>query len=224
MRARVATAVLIILAALVTVAVVGPGVGGAAEPSASPSPSMSPSATPTPEITPAPAATVKWARNWRRIAVSKWKTWNRARVCLGMAKHPFASPQPSRSASKAVWAAAGAKWKHMVRKGGGVRTYQSRTRALVRRMTHPGGSGAARWMPLARLAGWPKSCLPHLTYIIARESGGNPRAKNPASTASGLLQFLSSWWRGKWNPFDPYQSLRHGYKAWRQVGWQPWAL
>lgn len=29
-------------------------------------------------------------------------------------------------------------------------------------------------------------------YIISRESGGNPRAKNKYSTASGLFQFLTS--------------------------------
>jgi muramidase (phage lysozyme) len=60
--------------------------------------------------------------------------------------------------------------------------------------------------------------------IIDRESGGNPLAKNPTSTASGLLQFLSSWWSGRWDPFDAYQNLHHGYDAWRQVRFQPWAL
>lgn len=32
--------------------------------------------------------------------------------------------------------------------------------------------------------------------IIARESGGNPRAKNPSSTASGLYQFLDGTFVG----------------------------
>ena len=86
------------------------------------------------------------------------------------------------------------------------------------------GNGVGRWVRLARYAGWPWPQVPQLVYVIHRESGGNPCAKNPTSTASGLLQFLSGWWAGKWNPMDPYQNLRHGYLAWRQVGWQPWSL
>jgi hypothetical protein len=81
-----------------------------------------------------------------------------------------------------------------------------------------------RWIGCARWAGWGWGELPMLCYVIDRESGGNPSAQNPASSASGLLQFLSGWWAGKWNPMDPYQNLRHGYLAWRQVGWQPWSL
>jgi hypothetical protein len=61
-------------------------------------------------------------------------------------------------------------------------------------------------------------------YVIDRESGGNPSAKNPTSTASGLLQFLSDWWSGRWNPFNAALNLHHGYRAWREVGWQPWNL
>ena len=86
------------------------------------------------------------------------------------------------------------------------------------------GSNTGRWVRLARCVGWPWRQMPTLMLVIHRESGGNPRAKNPASTASGLLQFLSSWWYGKWNPFNPRVNLRHGYRAWREGGWQPWAL
>lgn len=60
--------------------------------------------------------------------------------------------------------------------------------------------------------------------VIHRESGGNPNAKNPVSTASGLMQFLSGWWAGKWDPFDPRQNLSHGWKAVRDGGWSPWSL
>jgi hypothetical protein len=81
-----------------------------------------------------------------------------------------------------------------------------------------------RWIGCARWAGWGWGELPMLCYVIDRESGGNPSAKNPTSSASGLLQFLSGWWAGRWDPMDPYQNLRHGYKAWCQVGWQPWSL
>ena len=81
-----------------------------------------------------------------------------------------------------------------------------------------------RWVWLARRVGWPKSAIDQLMHIIARESTGNPRAKNPVSTASGLLQFLSDWWYGKWNPFNPRSCLRHGYLAWKSLGFGPWAV
>lgn len=34
------------------------------------------------------------------------------------------------------------------------------------------------------------------SWIIAHESGGNPRAQNPTSSASGLYQFIDGTWRG----------------------------
>ena len=86
------------------------------------------------------------------------------------------------------------------------------------------GDNVGRWIRLARRAGWGWPEMGQLCYIINRESGGDPNAKNPVSSASGLMQFLSGWWAGKWNPFDPYQSLRHAYLAWLQVGFAPWAL
>lgn len=33
-------------------------------------------------------------------------------------------------------------------------------------------------------------------YVLSRESGGNPKAENPTSTASGLWQFIDSTWAG----------------------------
>ena len=86
------------------------------------------------------------------------------------------------------------------------------------------GAGVARWVRLARGTGWPWGQIPQLMFVIARESGGDPNAKNPTSTASGLLQFLSGWFAGRWNPFNPRVNLSHGYRAWREVGWAPWAI
>jgi Transglycosylase-like domain len=34
-----------------------------------------------------------------------------------------------------------------------------------------------------------------LRCVVKRESGGNPRAQNPTSSASGLFQFIDSTWR-----------------------------
>src|SRR5665647_1617166 len=86
------------------------------------------------------------------------------------------------------------------------------------------GHSVGRWVRLARCVGWPWGQIPTLMLVIDRESGGDPAAKNPASTASGLLQFLSDWWSDRWNPFNPRVNLSHGYRAWREVGWRPWNL
>lgn len=86
------------------------------------------------------------------------------------------------------------------------------------------GTSVGRWVRLSRRVGWPWSQMPTLMYVVDRESGGNPYAKNPVSTASGLMQFLSFWWYGKWDPFDPRQNLAHGWRAVRDGGWSPWAL
>jgi len=86
------------------------------------------------------------------------------------------------------------------------------------------GSGVARWVRLARGTGWPWGQMPTLMMIIDRESGGSPNAKNPTSTASGLLQLMSIHWAGKFNPFAPRLNLSYGCKLWRGSGWQPWSL
>jgi len=86
------------------------------------------------------------------------------------------------------------------------------------------GSNTGRWVRLARCVGWPWGQMPTLMFVIDRESGGDPAAKNPASTASGLLQFLSDWWSDRWDPFQPRANLRRGYLAWREIRWQPWGM
>jgi hypothetical protein len=92
------------------------------------------------------------------------------------------------------------------------------------------GGSVGRWVWLARDVGWPKTCIPQLMYIITRESGGNPSAKNPTSTASGLLQFLAFHWNGTgdygwlFNPFDPRDNLRYGLKLYQKQGWTPWSI
>jgi hypothetical protein len=88
-----------------------------------------------------------------------------------------------------------------------------------------------RWVSLARREGWVWGTIPQLMYVIDRESGGAPKAKNPTSTATGLLQMLQAWWDGTWfgwvfDPTDPAAALHYGWKAYhdRGLGWQPWAL
>lgn len=52
--------------------------------------------------------------------------------------------------------------------------------------------------------------------VMQCESGGNPNAKNPSSSASGLFQMLRGWWDGEWqfDPFDPEQNVRHASYLW----------
>ena len=63
--------------------------------------------------------------------------------------------------------------------------------------------------------------------VMACESGGNPSAKNPRSTASGLYQFLKGWWSGAWggtgvfDPFDPEANIRAA--AWLSKGGADWS-
>jgi resuscitation-promoting factor RpfA len=67
--------------------------------------------------------------------------------------------------------------------------------------------------------------------IIACESGGNPAAQNPSSTASGLFQFLDSSWaaygglryasRAKYA--TPAQQYAVANAAYAQSGVSPWA-
>ena len=47
--------------------------------------------------------------------------------------------------------------------------------------------------------------------IIWHESRGNPEAKNPKSSASGLMQLLQGTFKLK-NPFDPYENIDRGTK------------
>ena len=92
------------------------------------------------------------------------------------------------------------------------------------------GASVGRWVWLARDVGWPWKDIPMLMYVINRESGGHPTAKNPTSTASGLLQFLAFWWDGSssygwhFNPFNARQNLYYGYKLHLKSGWSPWAM
>lgn len=71
--------------------------------------------------------------------------------------------------------------------------------AAIAKMRRPGGSGVARWMPLARWAGWPTGALPTLQRVMWRESRGNPLAVNRSSGCAGL-------------------------RLYRAAGWQPWGM
>lgn len=81
-----------------------------------------------------------------------------------------------------------------------------------------------RWVRLSRRCGWSWSAMPTLMYVLERESKGQPRAVNPASGASGLMQLIPLHWQGRFDPLVPSANLRYGLKLYRGAGWQPWVV
>jgi len=110
---------------------------------------------------------------------------------------------------------------------------------LHRRLTHPGGSGGARWKPLALYVGWTRAEWPTVLFIMAQrggtgESGGNPRAINPRPPyCRGLMQLARGWYSGAWaihgkhkafDPLDPEANLRAAEGIHDEQGWYPWRV
>lgn len=78
---------------------------------------------------------------------------------------------------------------------------------------------------------FPEEAKARMRLIVKRESGGNPRAKNRASTASGCTQMLkvhSARFRKlgySWDQrFVAYVNVTVAYDLWRDQGWRPWVL
>lgn len=59
-----------------------------------------------------------------------------------------------------------------------------------------------------------------LRCVIAHESGGNPRAENPTSTASGLFQFIDGTWRHYAQRVPAARKYRHASDAPAAIQWQ----
>ena len=83
-----------------------------------------------------------------------------------------------------------------------------------------------RWRPLVEEHFEPGD-VPRALDIMRCESGGNPYAKNPTSTASGLFQHLKGWWGGAWgpafDPFDPNASVENAARLrYLNGGWSDW--
>lgn len=55
---------------------------------------------------------------------------------------------------------------------------------------------------------------PDAVWLIGKESGCNPRAQNPTSTAYGIFQFLDGTWKGVGcvKTSDPLEQMRCGTK------------
>jgi hypothetical protein len=64
--------------------------------------------------------------------------------------------------------------------------------------------------------------------VIMCESGGNPTADNPSSSASGLWQFLDRTWGGhggfvRAKDAPPSVQTEKAAMLWRSSGWRPWS-
>lgn len=84
-----------------------------------------------------------------------------------------------------------------------------------------GAAGADQWYDLAMQVGWTDAQWPVLRCIISRESRGIETAKNPSSSATGLLQILARYYPGE-NLYDGETNLRVGLALYQSSGWRPW--
>jgi hypothetical protein len=86
-----------------------------------------------------------------------------------------------------------------------------------------------RWHAHALAAGWTEDQWKRLSCIMYRESKGLPAAKNPRTSATGLLQIMWSvharWIGGKYEQLlDGPTNLKIGKALYdRAGGWRPWA-
>lgn len=80
--------------------------------------------------------------------------------------------------------------------------------ATTRRYT----GGVERWRSLVARYPWPVDTA---LAVMACESGGDPNARNPDSSATGLFQILGG-------PTDPEANVALAFRMWQSRGWQPW--
>lgn len=91
------------------------------------------------------------------------------------------------------------------------------------------GSNVEQWRPLVE-AHFPADAVDRMMCLMRHESGGNPSAKNPRSSARGLFQILGSLWAPHFGVaqddlYDAETNVRLARKIWDQQGyraWSPW--
>ena len=75
---------------------------------------------------------------------------------------------------------------------------------------------------------WPASSRSWARGIVARESGGDPRAQNPRSSAAGRFQLLALHAHrvpGGWaNRYDADANTLAALDLYREAGTSPWSL
>ena len=67
----------------------------------------------------------------------------------------------------------------------------------------------------------PSAAVSFLRCVIAHESGGNARAENPTSTASGLFQFIDGTWQHYAKAIPGARKYRHAADA---PAWTQWEV
>lgn len=91
------------------------------------------------------------------------------------------------------------------------------------------GSNVEQWRALVA-SYFAASLVDHALCILQHESGGNPDAKNPTSSASGLFQHLASYWPerssaagwGGSSIWDPEANTAVAAWLYNQGGWGHW--
>lgn len=89
------------------------------------------------------------------------------------------------------------------------------------------GSNVEQWRPLVA-AHFKPADVDRVLCLMAHESGGNPNAKNPKSSARGLMQILGSLWAPHYgiSPaelYDPNTNLAIARDIRDNQGWHAWA-
>lgn len=84
-----------------------------------------------------------------------------------------------------------------------------------------------RWRPLVARE-FPAQEVETAMCIIRHESGGNPDADNPRSSASGLFQVLGSMWASHYGVeqadlFQPVINTQIARDIWENYGWSAWS-
>ncbi len=90
------------------------------------------------------------------------------------------------------------------------------------------GTDVSQWEPLVMKYFGPE-LTPTALCVMSYESGGNPGAKNPRSTARGLFQLLASLWAPYFGVsyedlFDPELNVRLAKQVYDIQGWQAWTV
>lgn len=84
-----------------------------------------------------------------------------------------------------------------------------------------------RWRPLVGEY-FPPEEVEVALCVIQNESGGDPEAENPRSSATGLFQVLSSLWSDHYGVsytelLDPNVNTRVARAIWDESGWAAWS-
>lgn len=83
-------------------------------------------------------------------------------------------------------------------------------------------SGVEQWRTMVEWF-WDEPHTSRMLRIMDCESGGDPSAKNPRSSATGLFQIMGFWqkvWPGDYT--DPWTNAAVAYQIWLSQGFAAW--